>query len=55
MTKPTREDLIRLWAEKEKAYTDQRAAFKKYEAASKAYWEAWEKNHADEAHDSTKR
>jgi hypothetical protein len=41
-TKPTREELITLWAESLKAYSEHRAALEKYEVASRAYWSAWE-------------
>lgn len=40
-TKPTREELIALWAENMKAFTAYRAAKEKYEQASRAYWEKW--------------
>lgn len=47
-TKPTREELMRLWAENMKAYAEYRAAKEKYEQASRAYWEQW--TIADELH-----
>lgn len=47
MTTVTREDLIRLWGELEKAYAEARPLQERYEAASKAYWAAYDEYHQE--------
>lgn len=39
--KPSREELMTLWAENMKAFEAYRLAKEKYEQASRAYWEKW--------------